>query len=128
MYSLHDNEIISYEVNLKKEEIIMHTVSHWEGAPDVTVKFSGVLAHWFEHILRGSIILDLERRELDEFLNYNKELLQKNKNYWWPVDYKDLEDLKNILINGQYSYYVISASLGLNGWILAKKIEFNDGR
>ena len=72
-FSVHDNEIISYEVHLKKEEIIIQTISHWEKARNVTITFSGVLAHWIEHPLQGSILLDLEKRELGEFFQYNKE-------------------------------------------------------
>ncbi|CAM5218806.1 putative protein OS=Ureibacillus acetophenoni OX=614649 GN=SAMN05877842_12015 PE=4 SV=1 [Ureibacillus acetophenoni] len=122
-FSVHDNEIISYEVNLKNEEIIIQTISHWEKVPNVTLIFSGVLAHWFEHQLPGSIILDLEKRELDEFFEYNKELLEKSRPYSWPTDYKDLKELEEKLRKENYFYYLISAFYGLNGWVLAKKVD-----
>lgn len=114
-------EIISYEVNLKKEEIIIQIISHWENAPNVTITFSGVLARWFENQLPGSIILDIEKRELEEFLQYNKEWLDKGKSYKWPTDFKDLKELEEKLRNEKYCYYLISTSYGLNGWVLAKK-------
>ena len=121
-FSVHDNEIISYEVNLKNGVIIIQTNSHWEKAPNVTITFSGVLAHWFDHHLPGSIILDLEKRELSEFFQYNKELLERGRLYNWPTDYKDLKELEEKLIKEEYFFYIISASYGLSGWVLAKKV------
>lgn len=45
MISVHDNTIISYQVNLEKEEIHIHTLT--ESGRNVNIIFSGVLAHFF---------------------------------------------------------------------------------
>ncbi|WP_100407682.1 hypothetical protein [Bacillus solitudinis] len=123
MSIIHDNEIISYEVNLKNEVINIHTLS--ESGQKITLFFSGVLAHMFETHLSGSIIFDIEKTELRHFFVENRDLIEKQKDYCWPIDYTDIQELEDKLVKHQYSYYVISASFGLNGWILAKKYEIS---
>lgn len=121
MLSVHDNEIISYEVSLKNEVIIIQTQS--EIRQYVNIVFSDVLAHMFENHLSGSIILDIDKRDISQFFNENRDLLEQQKYYCWPIHFKDIKELEDKLIKGQYSYYIISASYGLNGWVLAKKYE-----
>lgn len=124
MSRIHDNEIISYEVDLKSQRIIIHT--QYQDATSIEntdIVFSDVLAHLFENQLRGSIILDLEKYELIKFIENNRDLLRKQKNYGWPMDYDTIEELLERLLQEQYSYYVIYSSYGLNGWVLAKNYE-----
>ncbi|WNQ12225.1 hypothetical protein MJA45_04015 [Paenibacillus aurantius] len=122
MSNIHDNEIISYEVDLRKHKIILHTIQYRDSACTKLI-FSDVLAHLFETHLEGSIILDVEEYELSHFIQDNRELLEKQKNSCWPIDYGNFEELTEKLIKEQYAYYVISSSYGLNGWILAKEYE-----
>lgn len=77
MSSVHDNEIISYNVDLKNKEISIHTLS--ESGQTITIIFSGVLAHLFENHLSSSIIFDIEETELRHFFVDNKDLLEKQK-------------------------------------------------
>jgi hypothetical protein len=39
------------------------------------------------------------------------------------MDYDTEKELTERLLKDQYSYYVISSSYGLNGWVLAKSYE-----
>ncbi|MNT42311.1 hypothetical protein D3C72_1787280 [compost metagenome] len=120
MQSAHDNEIVSYEVNLRSEKIILHTEYQ---TSKVDVIFSGVLVHLFEQELPGSIILRIEKYDIIEFLEDYSELLKKLKPYCWPFLYKTEEELRERLLKGQYFYYVILSSHGLNGWVVAKEYE-----
>lgn len=119
MLKLHDSEIISYEVNLKEQSIIMHT-KHNSTIQHTDIVFYNVLSHFFENELKGSIIFDIEKHELIQFIKDNHNLLEKQKNYCWPLDYNTIEELIKKLSKQQYSYYVISSSYGLSGWVLAK--------
>lgn len=121
MPGIHDNMIISYEVNLEKKKIAMHTKSESDDFIDII--FTGVMGHFFENELSGSIIFDIEKYDLDQFLKDNNDLLIEHKNHWWPIRYDDIDQLMEILINEQYSYYVIFASYGLSGWVLAKEYQ-----
>ena len=37
------------------------------------------------------------------------------------MEYDNIEELRELLVKKQYSYYVISSSYGFNGWVLAEK-------
>jgi hypothetical protein len=121
---VHDNEIVSYKVDLKNHKIIVHT-QYQESAlvKDIDIIFHDVLVHLFQNELSGSIIFDIEKYEIGQFLKNNSELLKKKKNYCWPMDYDTEKELTERLLKDQYSYYVISSSYGLNGWVLAKSYE-----
>jgi hypothetical protein len=121
---IHDNEIISYEVHLKNQKIIIHTEYHeLKVVKSTKIVFSDVLVHFFENELSGSIIFDIKEYSLNQFFKDNNELLEKQKNYCWPMDYNTIKELTGILLKEQFSYYVISSSYGLSGWVLAKNYE-----
>ncbi|PEO48325.1 hypothetical protein, partial [Bacillus pseudomycoides] len=88
MASVHDNTIISYQVNLEKEEIRMHTLT--ESERNVYIVFSGVLAHFFETHLSHSIIFNIDEDPLLNFFKENKKLLEEQKPHCWPIPYKDI--------------------------------------
>ncbi|MFJ7819706.1 hypothetical protein ACIQYX_28515 [Bacillus toyonensis] len=121
MISVHDNTIISYQVNLEKEEIRMHTLT--ESGSNVYIVFSGVLAHFFKTHISPSIIFNIDEDPILDFFKENKKLLEEQKSRCWPIYYEDIKELEETLIKGNYFYYNICASLGLTGWVLAKKLE-----
>ncbi|WP_410985705.1 hypothetical protein [Bacillus cereus] len=121
MVSVHDNTIISYQVNLEKKEIRMHTLT--ESERNVYIVFSGVLAHFFETHLSHSIIFNIDEDPLLNFFKENKKLLEEQKPRCWPIPYKDIKELEETLVKENYIYYNICSSYGLTGWVLAKKLE-----
>ncbi|MCT4542102.1 MAG: hypothetical protein N4A63_01025 [Vallitalea sp.] len=124
MSRVHDNEIISYEVDFENRKIIMHT--QYQGSDlleNIDIVFSDVLVHMFENQLEGSIIFSIEKHELFQFIKDNSDLLKKQKDYCWPMYYNTIEELEERLFKDQYSYYVISSSYGLSGWVIAKNYE-----
>lgn len=129
MLKIHDNEIISYEIDLKNYQIILHTQYKISGRiKNIDIIFYNVLVHFFQNELRGSIIFDIEKYDINIFLKKNSDLLKKKKNYCWPMIYSTEEELKERLLEGQYSYYIISSSYGLNGWVLAKSYNTTSGK
>ncbi|WP_426451952.1 hypothetical protein ACP26L_07700 [Paenibacillus sp. S-38] len=124
MISIHDNEITSYQVDLKNHRIIVYTEAP-SNSELVEVSFEGVLAHRFEAQLEGSIILDIQEYGLKGFFEDNKELLEKQKDYCWPLHYDSIDELSVRLTTEGYLYYVIYSSYGLNGWIVAKQYAVN---
>ncbi|WP_340027036.1 hypothetical protein MHB71_17065 [Paenibacillus sp. FSL H7-0940] len=123
MPSLHDNIILSYEVDLENKKIRMRTRSSHTVPKNMDVLFSGVMAHAFDTPLHGSIILDLDEWDIEHFIPYNRELLEPGKGYGWPVSYDSYDELQIRLIEEKYKYMVISSSYGLSGWVLAKNVE-----
>jgi len=124
---IHDSEIISYVVDLKSRKIIMHTEHHVSTlVKNIDIIFSDVLVHSFNNELSGSIIFDIDKYDITKFMEDNRGLLEKQKNYCWPMYYDTTEELTNKLLQEQYSYYVISSSYGLSGWILAKSYQIGN--
>ncbi|MGZ9640379.1 hypothetical protein [Bacillus cereus] len=121
MISVHDNIIISYQVNLEKKEIRIHTLT--ELGKNVYIVFSDVLAHRFNTQISYSIIFNIDEDPLSDFFKKNKKLLEQEKPYGWPTDYEDIKELEKTLVKENYIYYNICASYGLSGWVLAKKLE-----
>ncbi|HGH1673545.1 hypothetical protein NYE71_31890 [Bacillus sp. FSL K6-0273] len=124
MISVHDNTIISYQVNLEKKEIRIHTLT--ELGKNVYIVFSDVLAHRFNTQISYSIIFNIDEDPLSDFFKKNKKLLEQEKPYGWPTDYEDIKELEKTLVKENYIYYNICASYGLSGWVLAKKLEILD--
>ncbi|MNC02091.1 hypothetical protein D3C81_793250 [compost metagenome] len=122
MANIHDNEIISYNVDLKNHKITIQTVQN-PSRKSISIVFHDVLAHLFETQLEDSIILDITKYELSLFINENRELLEKHRKSCWPMEYNTFEELEKKLMSEQYGYYVILSSYGLNGWVLAKNHE-----
>ena len=124
MESFHDNEIIRYEVNLREREVIIYTqIRKDSNTIRFKIVFSNVIAHLFENELSGSIILELRKDSLGDFIRENKEILNRRREFLWPVDYDTFEELQEILLDAGYSYYSIISSYGLCGWILAKTVQ-----
>lgn len=123
MQNIHDNEIVSYTVDLQKSKITFQTLGGKDNSVPVMIEFIDVLAHRFETQLQGSILLDISQFEISSFVKDNKELLEKQKDSAWPMYYEKRADFLEYLLDETYNYYVISASYGLNGWVVAK--EYN---
>ncbi|EJS58413.1 hypothetical protein CN327_02770 [Bacillus cereus] len=124
MISVHDNTIISYQVNLETEEIRIHTIT--ESGRNIYIIFSNVLAHFFETHLSSSIISNIDEYPLLDFFKENKKLLEEQKPYGWPISYDNITELEETLVKENHVYYNIFASYGLSGWVLAKKLEILD--
>lgn len=124
LLNIHDNEIMSYEVDLKKNQIILHTQYKEAGViRNTNIFFYDVLVHFFQNELSGSILFDIEKYDVNLFIKRNSDLLKKKKNYCWPMSYNTEDELAERLIADQYCYYAISSSYGLNGWVLAKRYD-----
>jgi len=80
MTSVHDYEVIAYEVNLRDHLIIINTEYN---EIEVKIEFTDVMAHLFEDHLYGSIILDINSYDIDSFIEGNLEILERHKPYCW---------------------------------------------
>lgn len=119
--NIHDNEIISYNVDFRKQKIIFNTLNYRN--KKVIIEFTGLLAHKFELEQPNSIILDIEESKVEKMIEENTELLLEMKNNCWPIFYDNMKDLLEKLNIDKYKYYIIYSSIGLCGWIIAKNIE-----
>ncbi|MFJ7886671.1 hypothetical protein ACIQYL_01115 [Lysinibacillus xylanilyticus] len=116
--SIQDGVFVGYSVNFLENELLLDI----ETVADeiVTVTFGNYLAHYFDHVMAGSILFDIEEIDLNTFFEENKEQFESHKLYAWPIWYDDTNELEQFLQKNNYKCYVISASLGLSGYVFAK--------
>ena len=119
MYSAHDNVIISYEVYLKKRIIMLHTEERTHHK-NIEIIFTDVLAHCFEDEIPGSVIFDICESDISSFISYNTKLIECKKNKNWPCAFDTVDELEQKLKNEEYKYFLITASYGFTGWVIAK--------
>jgi len=119
--SIHDGVLIGYSVNFLENELLLDI----ETVADeiVTVTFEDYLAHYFDHVMAGSILFDIEEVDLNTFFVGNREQFEFHKLYAWPIWYDDTNELEKYLQKNNYKCYVISASLGLSGYVFAKTLK-----
>lgn len=123
MSMVHDNEILSYIVDLQNDQITIHT-KYEDGderiIEETDIVFVDVFSHMFEQQLKGSIILDVCEYDISHFIKDNLELLEKNKNYGWPMMFESIDDIERKLQEERYKYIILMSSYGMNGWVVSK--------
>jgi hypothetical protein len=126
--SVHDNNVYAYAVLAESRQIILHTEFNETSPAEYTdVLFSGVLAHHFECSLKSNILFDIDEVDLKAVLEEYAPLLQRLKNYGWPIlaQYSDLQELERILREHGTHAYLLNSSLGLSGFVLASSVEYS---
>lgn len=122
---MHDDYIVSYFVDIDNKSIQIITCND-EKTVKHRVTFSGVLTHSFNCILEYNILFDITDSKVELFLNDNSRQLEEMKNYCWPINYAKSEELADYLKQKKYRYYIINSSLGMCGWVLAKRFKIDE--
>ena len=87
-----------------------------------TVVFSGVDGYHFENDAFGNVIFDLENVPTAGFvLEYRDELAESHRYGGVGTWASDLDSAPQVLSEQGIQAYVLSSSLGLSGWVLARE-------
>jgi hypothetical protein len=126
--SLHDDFVVSYEVNCETRQIKLHT------RPDLrdpakrdqrprTIVFNGVEGYQFENDAFGNIILSLEAVSIEQVLaDYGSGIAESYRMAGAPGPWAaDLASATQVLNAKGVQGFVLSSSYGLSGWVLAKE-------
>lgn len=119
MKNIHDNIIVKYVVDFEENKITFYTKT--EGGKKVSIVFEDILVYFFEEQLKENIIFDINERGYKEFISDNMEILKEKRDFGWPIIYNDIEELNIFIERNEYKYYVLNSSIGMNGWVVAKK-------
>ncbi|MGM0217741.1 hypothetical protein [Enterococcus sp. AZ126] len=76
MNSLHDYEILNYNINLKNSLL---TIDVTNEESNRRIEFVGAIAHQFSDEVLYSIILDLDKLDMKHFFSSNKDLLEEKR-------------------------------------------------
>ena len=86
MSMVHDNMILSFNVDFEAETLTLFTEYHSDRLHEKTaIIFAGYLTHIFEHQQKNTIILDIEEESSEYFIESNKRILEKSVNYGYPI-------------------------------------------
>jgi hypothetical protein len=126
--SLHDNLVVSYEVNCEARQIKLHTKpdprdpAKREQRPR-TIVFNGVEGYQFEHDAFGNIIYSLESVSIEQVLaDYGARIAESYRMSGAPGPWAgDLASAAQVLTAKSVQGFVLNSSYGLSGWILAKE-------
>jgi hypothetical protein len=121
-YGLHDGHIISYEVRCFEREIELKVALADSGSANAL--FLEVQGYHFKHDAFGNIISNIEEvpaaKILGLFSAEIREAFRLDGAYGiWASNMETAESALNAL--GTRGY-LLSCSIGLDGWILAKEI------
>jgi hypothetical protein len=124
--SVHDNFVYGYSVDCEGRLLVLHTAYRDRKPHELTdVIFRDVVAHHFEHVLPGNILLDIEEADVAAVVRDNaRQLADSWRHGWPPVEYRgDLDALVTALKASGVRGYVILSSYGLSGWVFAGSCE-----
>ena len=122
---MHDNYIVSYNVNLLKKNMSVKTYNNKQKKYK-TIYFSEVLTHSFRCIIDYNIISDICESGIQKFIQDNQKELIKLKGFCWPINYNTEQELIDFLITNKYKYIEINSSYGMFGWVIAKSYEIRE--
>jgi hypothetical protein len=120
--SVHDNLLVGYEVMCEQRRIVLHTrFKELEPHEHTDVVFEGVEAYHFEGDDFGTILFDVVETSLDELVREEADRFERERNFCWPGGWNQSTDsVRAHLRERGCRAFVIHASFGMGGWVLAK--------
>ena len=127
--SVHDNLLVSYEVQCDARTILFRTEHRVKNGPTefVNVIFKGVAGYRFENDAFGNIVFDVETVVLDQFLKeHGQEISESYRMAGAPGPWAaNLETASGYLLEQGIQAFILSSSYGLSGWVLAREISIS---
>ena len=80
---LHDNRVLRYCADFEAHTLHMDTQT--EAGEKVSVRFTGLLAHWFENVIQDNILFGMDEITVDGFFEQYKDLLDGTIPYGFPA-------------------------------------------
>ena len=127
---IHDHWVYGQAVDHEKGVIVLYTIfPHVTPSLYVDVIFEAVVVHHFEQQNVGGqapavVLFDITEEDPYFILNPYTTLLQKTKNYWWPMSgYTGIDDLVTKLTAGGAKCFNIHGTCGIHGFVFAKSMS-----
>ena len=118
--NLHDNRVLRYCADFEAHPLHMDTQT--EAGENVSVRFTGLLAHRFEDVIQDNILFGMDEITVDGFFEQYKDLLDRTLPYGFPACC-GIEELRERMEREHIRVFVIDSSLGLCGLVLAQEVE-----
>jgi hypothetical protein len=127
--SVHDNNLISYEVQCEARTIMLRTEYRVKNEPTefTNVIFKGVQGYCFENDAFGNIIFGLETVTVEQLLaEYSTKISESYRMAGSPGPWAaNLETASGLLREQGIQGFILSSSYGLSGWVLAREVSIS---
>ena len=120
--SIHDNRVVSYEVECERRRIVPHTRSGGEREPFefTDLIFEGVLAYHLEHDNFGNILFGVEELPVAQLVSHGQRVFEAGSKWGWPGPWNTSPEASiDYLVSKRARAFEISSSYGLAGWVIA---------
>jgi hypothetical protein len=125
--SVHDNLLISYEVQCEARTIILRTEYRVKNEPTefTNVIFKDVQGYHFENDAFGNIIFGFKTVPVEEFLaEYGPKISESYRAAGSPGPWAaSLGTAPGYLRERGIQAFILSSSYGLDGWVLAREMS-----
>ena len=118
--NLHDNRVLRCCADFEAHTLRMDTRT--EAGENVSVHFTGLVAHWFENVIQDNILFGMDEITADVFFEQYKEMLDRTVSYGFPACCS-IEELRERMDREHIRVFVVDSSLGLCGFVLAQGVE-----
>lgn len=116
----HCVRVLGYAVDYEACELRITTDQQGKR---LVLRFEELLAHHFDHTGRRNVIYDVSAISPDAFITAERRQLTRTLRYGFPLgEGKDTEALRAYLSAHSYSVYQIRASVGMCGYVIAKRL------
>ena len=120
---MHDNIVLSYQVDICNKELKM--ITKYLDEELVTITFTGLATHQFEYVTYRNMLMGIWHVSTDCFIDGNRELLEQHLRYGAPIVAEDCEKLKEYLNENGLKVFEIGAVIGLSGFVFAKEVKID---
>lgn len=121
---IHDNEIKSYSFNMLDRKLVFKTILEEE---IIDIVFYNVLAYSFSSIEEQNLISEItETKDIDGFVSwYFRKMPKSSSEFGLPIEnIRTAKELRSYLRQEKYCYFEINATVGLDGYVIAKNMSF----
>ena len=116
----HCVKVLSYTVDFEAGELRIR--ADREGKR-LLMRFEELLAHQFDHTGNRNVIYDVSTVSLDAFITAERRQLTRTMRYGFPLkEGRGPDELRKYLSEGGFSVYQIRASVGMCGYVIAKRL------
>ncbi len=129
---LFDESLGEYVMAAHCVQVLGYTVDYEVGELNITteqqgkrlqMRFEELLAHHFDHAGLRNVIYDVATVSLDAFIAAERRQLTRALRYGFPLqEGRGPDELRRYLSEGGYSVFQIRASVGMYGYVIAKRL------
>jgi len=127
--SIHDNKVVSYEVDGERRRIVLHTRFKMSNRLESTdMIFEGVFAYRFEHDNFGNILFGVEELPVARLVACYRGLFEEGSKNAWPGPWNESTEacIEHLHSKGAKAFQ-ISSSYGLTGWVISESYQVEPG-